>query len=290
MKSFLARLGRLSPAAWALIGAALIVLVGAADYRAGPQFGLSVFYLSPVALMGWYGGRRLGYAAAVLASLSWLITNLAAGLHFSSPAFYVWNTLTWLGRSLVVGYLFSELRRTLQHERQLARTDFLTGALNSRAFYELLELEIARLNRYGRAFTLVYLDIDDFKGINDQLGHGTGDEVLRGVVQSARAILRASDQVARLGGDEFAILLPETPQHAARAVLERVRHSALEMVRRRQWPVTFSMGALTCQGPLNNADQLVRAADELMYAVKHKGKDQVLYASHPAPEAPAAGN
>jgi diguanylate cyclase (GGDEF)-like protein len=127
-------------------------------------------------------------------------------------------------------YLVSRLRGQLEHEARRARTDGLTGALNWRAFVE----EVSRLAklalRGGGATTLVYLDVDDFKGINDTQGHAAGDRLLQAIHAAAVRSLRDSDVVARLGGDEFALLLPMTDENGARTVVERTRQHLADAV------------------------------------------------------------
>ena len=129
-------------------------------------------------------------------------------------------------------------------------------------------------------FTLAYIDLDNFKTVNDQLGHATGDQVLRTVVSSVKKNIRRTDIVARLGGDEFALLLPETNQESARVVLSKIQDGLLEEMRKNNWPVTFSIGVLTCRVAPPSTDALVSMADELMYSVKHDGKNGVKYATY----------
>ena len=285
---WLRRLNQSSPRAILTLGLALIVLIGLCDYLIGTELSLTLFYLAPIALIAWFLGWRWGGLSAFLAGGAWLVANLAGGLHYSNPAIYVWNSLMRLATNMVVAYLFYELQLVLQNEQRLARTDYLTGALNSRAFYEGLQLEIARARRYGHPLTLAYLDLDNFKAVNDRLGHNAGDELLRTIAGAARASLRATDTLARLGGDEFALLLPETGSAEARTALDKVRARLLETARAHQWPVTFSIGVLVCPRPPAGADELVRAADTLMYTVKRAGKNSIQFDELSAPPPPAA--
>jgi diguanylate cyclase (GGDEF)-like protein len=111
----------------------------------------------------------------------------------------------------------------LQRARHLAATDPLTGLANRRAFGEAVRREMARSERSGTPLAVVMLDIDDFKAINDDFGHGTGDEVLRAVARCAQLGTRQGDIVSRLGGDEFALLLPDADLSKAQAIGERIR-------------------------------------------------------------------
>ena len=283
----LRRLGAASPGAIVAVGLLLIALIGLLDYAIGTEVSVTLFYLLPIALLAWYLGWRWGVGGSILSTLVWLAANVIGGLRFSQPGIYVWNSLMRLGTFVVVAYLFVQLRRVLQQEQQLARTDYVTGALNSRAFYEILQAEIARANRYQHPLTLAYLDLDDFKSVNDQLGHSAGDAVLRALATTVRGVLRASDQLARMGGDEFVLLLPETGSPEARAALEKVQRAVLEAMQAHDWPVTLSLGALVCRGPLPGADDLLRAADDLMYSVKRAGKNNLQFGELPAQAVPA---
>jgi GGDEF domain-containing protein len=124
-----------------------------------------------------------------------------------------------------------ELRFRLQQERHLARIDSLTGAANRRAFYESLEGELSRLKRYARPFSVAYLDLDNLKRVNDDLGHEAGDAVLCAVSATIGKILRRTDTVGRLGGDEFAILFSEADSDTARAATDRFNRYLLDAMR-----------------------------------------------------------
>ncbi len=136
---------------------------------------------------------------------------------------YILNMIIELGSMIMVVLLLSSIRSLLDHQKRLAQTDSLTGAMNSVAFLDAIRHEIIRSNRYRHPFSVVYFDIDDFKKINDQFGHTTGDEVLRSVVSKTRKHLRQTDIVGRLGGDEFGILLPESNSEAAESVVTKIR-------------------------------------------------------------------
>ncbi len=168
-----------------------------------------------------------------------------------------------------------ELRASLAREQDAAREDFLTRLRNRRAFSEAGEDEMRRSQRYPRPMALAYIDLDNFKGVNDGLGHEAGDALLQTVGAVMRETLRATDVCARLGGDEFAVLLPETDAAAARAVLEKLRGALLEAMTRHAWPVTFSIGAVVLPRPRGSFDDLVRDADKRMYEVKAGGKNRL---------------
>jgi diguanylate cyclase (GGDEF)-like protein len=287
---WLYRLNSASPRRVLALSLALLVLIGLLDYLIGIEISLTFFYLFPIALLAWFLGWRWGALGGFVAGVVWLGVNLTGGLYFSQPIIYIWNSLMRLATNEMVAYLFYQLSQVVREEQRLARTDFLTGALNSRAFYELLPVEISRARRTGRPLSLAYIDLDNFKMVNDRLGHLAGDRLLQAVAHTVRGVSRAHDTLARLGGDEFALLLPETGPAEARPAVEKVRAQLSAAMRAGQWPVTFSMGVVVCPAAPPAADELVRAADNLMYTVKHDSKDSVRFEDYqgPAPEPAAA--
>jgi len=196
---------------------------------------------------------------------------------FSTVIVGAWNTLIRFGFFAVVAILLSELRKALEEERLLANTDPLTGALNRRSFNEITEKKmiVAEVNR--RSYTMVYIDVDNFKMVNDKLGHAVGDLVLKSVVDTIQAQIRNSDLLARLGGDEFAILLTDIDQDQAKPIAERLQSSLLKSMNYNEWEITFSIGVLTVLSMPESADKLVSMADALMYEAKGKGKNAVQY-------------
>jgi len=169
----------------------------------------------------------------------------------------------------------AQVNQVLEREKELARTDVLTGLANRRAFYEALQAERARAARYRRPITLACVDLDNFKKVNDTLGHAVGDELLARVADVLRKTLRLSDTVGRLGGDEFALLLPETDAPSAEALLEKLRSILRRSMEAKNWPVTFSIGAATFLETPPSMEHMIRTADELMYAVKKSGKNRI---------------
>jgi diguanylate cyclase (GGDEF)-like protein len=279
--NFLARLGKQSQTFWALAGIGLIAGVGILDFLTGYELAFSLFYLLPVSLVAWFTSQRLAILASLASACTWFAADVAAGSLYSNPFIYAWNTFIRLSFFVIPALLLSALKRTLQREKELARTDYLTGAANVRYFYDLLQMEADRFQRYKRCFTLAYIDLDNFKTINDRSGHLAGDQVLVTVVNSAKKNMRKTDVVARLGGDEFAFLLPETEQESARVVLAKIHAGLLEGMRQKNWPVTFSIGVLTCCATPDTTEELVRITDGLMYAVKRDGKDAIRYGTYP---------
>jgi diguanylate cyclase (GGDEF)-like protein len=178
-----------------------------------------------------------------------------------------------------------ELRLSLNKEKQLARIDALTGVFNRRAFYEVLQRERNRAHRHNRALTVAYIDLDNFKEVNDSFGHHAGDSVLIAIAGVMARNLRQHDFVARLGGDEFAILLPETGPEPARQVITKVHARLVDSMKENGLPVTFSIGAVTFITFLSGVEDMLQKADELMYFVKSHGKSNIRYET--VAEAPA---
>jgi diguanylate cyclase (GGDEF)-like protein len=259
------------------IGFTLIGIIGVSDFLTGYELTLSEFYVIPIAFITWFMSRRLGLVASLTSALVWLVADLSAGHAYANPLVPFWNSLILFSFFVMITLLLSSLRNSILLEREYSRTDYLTGAANARLFSELASLEIERLRRYGRSFSLAYFDIDDFKNINDRYGHSTGDEVLRSVASCVKQHLRKTDLVARLGGDEFALLLPETDQASARQVLQKIQSMLLEEMHTHDWPITFSIGVITCKRAPHTPDELVKMADESMYSVKRAGKNAIKY-------------
>ena len=270
----LERLG--GPAAWAFALAG-VLLLGWLDFVTGFEVSFALFYLLPVAFAAWRLGRAAGWTVSLASAGAWMVSNRLAGELHSSALITLWNMGTRLGFFLSATELLVRLRRAFQELRELTRRDFLTGALNARGFFEAAEAECERLRRHRRPLTLAYLDLDGFKQVNDRHGHEVGDRVLLAVATTIREGTRRVDTLARLGGDEFALLLPETDGERARRFLDRLRGALRESMGRAGWPVTVSVGAITCEGEPPGVDELVRRADDLMYEVKAAGKDAIRF-------------
>ena len=254
----------------------LTVVVGFLDYVTGPDIAFSIFYLVPIALSSWYLGKAYGAAFSSVCALSWLAADLASSAVHFHPLVPYWNAIVMLGFFLVFSMMLPALRTALEHERALARTDYLTNAANSRFFEEAAAAEIVRASRYRHPFTVGYIDLDNFKTINDRYGHAVGDQLLEAVSASIRANLRQSDVLARLGGDEFAVLLPETGDEAAgRMIFGKIRDNLLQEMNRRGWPVTFSIGVAIYLTPPGTVDEMIMNPDGLMYSVKKNGKNAI---------------
>ncbi|WP_374584011.1 GGDEF domain-containing protein [Pseudoduganella sp.] len=172
------------------------------------------------------------------------------------------------------------LEAKLQHLSELVREDQLTGSLNRRGLDDVFERETARADRRGTPLCIAVLDLDDFKKLNDTLGHIAGDNALKHLVKVVKETLRSMDVIARFGGEEFLILLPETTIQAAEATMTRLQRELTRhffMHENEKVLITFSAG-VALRRPNENQTDLVKRADEAMYKAKKSGKNRVVVA------------
>ena len=276
LTEFLGRRSRVTITAAALLA---VMLLGVADYLNGPDVSFLIFYTAPVYIAAWYAGRRVGLLVCAAIGLSWFVGAYLTSGHFTHPLVAYWNAAVHLGFILLMAHIVAAFKHSLEQERELARTDYLTGSVNKRYFTELAEAEIERARRHGHPFSVAYMDVDDFKLVNDHLGHSAGDRLLKSFAETIRREVRSIDVVARLSGDEFAVLMPETSAGAARAAVGRLRRRLAQAARQHGWPVTFSIGVATWDEPPPSVDEMLRHADELMYAAKRGGKNSVRHST-----------
>lgn len=279
-----------------LMASTLIALTGIAIFLS-PE---SLYLLSagfPLAIMavGAIVGGTSVYPFAVIAfivlTLGWLnahsvLTDQAGSFDSrSGTIFLTTQAITYLGLAVMLHTLSRYILRTidsLQAQREqltdMALTDALTNLPNRRHLFEQLEREFIRARRYRRPLSLIYIDLDGFKSINDRFGHLFGDEILRGTGIAMRAVLRSTDLLARIGGDEFSVLLPETNLEGGRRVANKLR-KALTAYSERLDPIIPSLSFCAGVGQLRREDKsiddLIARADEAQYRAKVSGKDQI---------------
>jgi diguanylate cyclase (GGDEF)-like protein len=279
-----------------LMALTLIALTGIAIFLS-PE---SLYLLSagfPLAIMavGAIVGGTSVYLFAVLAffvlTLGWLNAhNVFAdqGGSFdirSGTIFLTTQAIAYLGLAVMLHTLSRYILRTIdrlhaQREQltDMALTDALTDLPNRRHLIEQLEREFSRARRYRRPLSLIYIDLDGFKSINDRFGHLFGDEILRGAAIAMRAVLRSTDLLARIGGDEFSILLPETNLEGGRRVANKLRKALTAYSERLDPiipPLSFCAGVGQLRREDKSIDDLIGRADEAQYRAKDAGKDQI---------------
>jgi len=245
------------------------------------QLGSDLYYsyFLIILIAGFWKDLRWSLAFALLISslytfLLFMADDLGPDTYLRVPFLFI--------ASVFYGYL-AQLAST-EHQRRekaeiAARIDFLTNLPNRKALDEKLKIEVERAVRYGRPLSLLVIDLDNFKSVNDSLGHQWGDNVLQGIAGILKHNIRSPDFVARLGGEEFAVVLPETELSGAVQVGNRLRSNVMEHAfetPKGLLVITVSVGA-TSNAPSESADweRLYADADQALYMAKHGGKNQV---------------
>lgn len=259
-----------------------VVLV---DYRAGDMDGVEICWH----LRSSQGTRHLYLMLMLPGSITnqfLEVVENGADEFLRKPIDFAWLNARLLAASRVV-QMQQELVR-------LATTDGLTGALNRRHFLERGNEEVGRTRRLGRSLSVLMLDIDHFKNINDTYGHPAGDEAIRTNVRTTRHIVRGCDVLGRLGGEEFAVMLPDTSRDGALIVAERLRRSlavtAVEPGGVKPFNFTVSIGVAWLAEEDRGIDDILARADEALYRAKRGGRNRVMtQEAETVPAQPAAG-
>lgn len=270
-------LDRLDPAMILALSGGAILIVEAIDYVTGYEVSVALFYLGPIALATWYAGRGAGVAIALISCLAWFLADQAAGGDYSTAAIPVWNALVRLGFFLVTAHLLDALRESLASQQHVARIDGLTSLYRRGVFEERLRHDLALARRHNGMVTIAYVDVDDFKVVNDTYGHAEGDRVLRALGSVLQRATREADTAARMGGDEFALILPDTDLLGARLAISKISRQLRQTMETHGWGVTCSVGVLTLEGSAMSPEQALDVADDLMYQVKRAGKGAVAF-------------
>lgn len=246
------------------------------DYLSGSEIRVYPLYFLPIALGATWIGPRFGVFMAALCAVLWYISNALGMADYSSQWIWAWNTVVQFLAFLFISVLISSLQAARLRERGSARLDKLTGLPNLRAFRERAPALISLCRRDASPLVVAYIDLDNFKEVNDTEGHARGDDILCLATRVMQAGLRTSDLLCRTGGDEFIAILPKASPEAARDTLERLRQAIETAMRGDGTHVTASIGAVACTCPPQDLDELVRSADQAMYAVKKSGKNRII--------------
>jgi diguanylate cyclase (GGDEF)-like protein len=210
------------------------------------------------------------YVGITLA-LVWSATEVAISWPNLPFVVFVLNTFTRSVIFTIIGRVLIKLWR----EREYARKDMLTGLANRVELLERLEIEQMHSERSGRPYSLLFIDIDRFKALNDTNGHLIGDEALKVFAFILRSCSRKVDVAARIGGDEFVLLLIDTDEQICDVMMKRIETSAKQAFEERSWPISVSIGKTTKIGKTKDVDWIIRLADENMYQAK-KNKQQLM--------------
>lgn len=269
------RLNRCSPRLRLLLAVLLTSAVTLLDLVSGPDLSFSLFYLLPIGGLAWYDGARAARLLVALSAFGWLADGLLGTLH---PGVAIWNTAIRAGFFLLVIVLLARLHDAYELQRSLADRDPLTGLANLRALRAGFSRQITLASLAPSAMTLAYLDLDNFKQVNDRLGHAAGDAALHAVAGTIRALLRAGDLSARVGGDEFVLVLAGCDEAYSHEVLRRLRDGIQQRSVAEQWGISVSIGAVCLEQPPGPEliDAVLQRADTLMYRAKTMGKNRIV--------------
>ncbi len=254
---------------------AALLAIGIADFLTPGQVSLAVFDVVPLLVAILRLGRRAGVPLATVSAFSWFASEVFHRAAHGLPSLVLWDLASRLAFFGVIAELAYQLREALEHARHEGRTDPLTGLLNRRAFYERAEVALARFRAGAEPLAVVYVDIDDFKTVNDTLGHDAGDTLLRALGHALRSSARNGDVVARLGGDEFAVLLPSTCSADALAVSCKLEALIAETLAGTGVSAGASVGVSFASDGTANVDALLHAADAAMFHAKRVRKENV---------------
>lgn len=249
----------------------VIALLGILRSSTEAEYAFASVVIIPVCLVAWTGGFKHGAVVSALAVVMWILADLLSGRQFAE----VWvpwvNGLTRLATYGFVAYMTAWVRTLLTDVVELATRDALTGLLNRRAFFDLGEAEVSRARRYGHPLAVMFLDLDNFKHLNDTQGHDVGDAALKEVAAALKQTLRTTDHIARLGGDEFAILLPEIGHEAVTEAGTKIANAVTTALTAFK-EVSASIGVAWFEGQHGDFPGMLKAADALMYEIKQSGK------------------
>jgi diguanylate cyclase (GGDEF)-like protein len=259
---------------WTLLLVALeVAIITYLDYGfAGTYYSLDVLYCLPVVQAARVGAIRAmrktdtqtSTIIGVISAVAWSAAEAAViwpNYPLGAVAMNIFTrsvTFTVLGR--VVARLWKE--------REYSRKDTLTNLANRLEFIERFEIEQLRSERSGSPYSLLYIDIDQFKKLNDNHGHQVGDEALKDVAGILRGNSRNVDTVARIGGDEFVLLFPETDEYVCGILVNRIKSVSEKKFKEEGWAISLSVGHTTARGKENSVEEVMHLADENMYLNK----------------------
>lgn len=257
-----------------------VLLIAFFSYReSATYYSFDVFYCVPI-----LHAARLSSIRALRRSDTQLpvIIGIFVGVVWTTGEFlavypdYPWNA--WLLNAFARSVTFTVIGRVMARvwrERESSRKDMLTDLANRLEFTERFAVEQSRSARSGKPYSLLFIDIDQFKSLNDEQGHYTGDQALKALSTILTNNSRAGDVVCRFGGDEFALLFPETDDASCKLLADRIMEVAKADFQSKGWPIGLSVGCVTGSGSSQSIEELLQIADGKMYSMKKEARIQL---------------
>lgn len=252
-----------------------VLVIGYLHYLVGMAYEFYLLFLMPMLCVSWYFSRNAAYFVVIFILIVWGVGDALLMGGVPDKSSLIFNSVVRLIVFLSAARLLMLLRTLFDRESKFAREDGLTGLLNRREFYELGERVLASANRQSIPVSIVFVDVDKFKEINDSFGHDIGDRLLTLVANTMKASVRSTDVVGRVGGDEFALILPDLNGGSALTFVEKLQNALLDVMKNEQWPATFSIGIASFQTSPKHLEAAVTKADSLMYCVKRNGRNKI---------------
>ena len=254
----------------------LTLIVGFFDHMTGTEINFFIFYAAPIWVATWYISKYQGVIFSLISMITWYSLILYSEKEYSSGFIPLWNGLIRLTFFMFIVYALTNIKEKLRLEELNADYDSLTGLLNGRGFRERLTILFPMLQRDEKKYTVAFIDLDNFKKVNDTMGHAEGDKVLKTVGEVMISNLRKSDLVSRLGGDEFIIFLPDTDINHSKTVMENMKQKLDMAVEENNWPIGFSIGVCVFDSA-TDTESAIKTTDAVMYDIKRTGKNNILY-------------
>lgn len=261
-----------------LLVVAETLLVSYLDYtQAGTYYSLDVLYCLPVIQAARLGAihamrrtdSQMPTFIAIVVALMWSMVEVIIVWPTYPLSAFVLNVFTRSVTFTVIGRVVAKLWK----EREYALKDPLTNLANRFDFFERFEIEQLRSERTGNPFSLLFIDIDRFKKLNDDRGHQVGDEALKMLANILRGNSRRIDIVARFGGDEFVLVFPETDEQSCAVLVDRIKLTAEKEFLKQGWSIALSIGQITETGKKRGVNEILREADAKMYSAKREKQE-----------------
>jgi diguanylate cyclase (GGDEF)-like protein len=268
---------------WHLVVLACAVAIPACTALMGTVIGWPVesaaVCLPAAAIVGRYWRWPGVMASGLLGMAGFLLPQVTGGF---STAAIPWGAIFPSGIILTAfAWMGDRQRELVDRAYQASGQDALTGLLNRGRFLEVLNSEANRARRSGAPLAVAFIDLDNFKQLNDTQGHHVGDQVIQAVAEILKQTVRDYDGVARLGGDEFALFYPATDEPQARMAISRLEQELLRQTGRFDERLSYSIGVAVFLEPASAADHMLQEADRLMYQAKHSGKGRAVFRTLP---------